>query len=95
MLNGIDISHHNTDQIKRDALVPEDHDFVLMKATEGKSYVDPMLYPYLSMIDQERQGFGFYHYCWPAFRSKRPPPYATFVARNSALPSHMETYVII
>ena len=60
MLNGIDISHHNSTQIKRGDLIPADHDFVLMKATEGKSYVDPMLYPYISMIDQDRQGFDHY-----------------------------------
>ena len=65
MLNGIDISHHNTDQIKRGSLVLADHDFVIMKATEGRGYVDPMLYPHLSMIDKDRQGFGFYHYCRP------------------------------
>lgn len=65
MLNGIDISHHNKDQINRGDLILTDHDFVIMKATEGKSYVDPMLYQYLARIDHERQGFGFYHYCRP------------------------------
>lgn len=69
MLNGIDISHHNSTQISTGAMDITKPDFVIMKATEGRSYQDPKLYLYLSKIDKDRQGFGFYHYARPELNS--------------------------
>lgn len=69
MLKGIDISHHNSTQISTGALNITTPDFVIMKATEGRSYQDPKLYLYLAKIDKERQGFGFYHYARPELNS--------------------------
>lgn len=65
MLNGIDISHHNIDQIRRGALNISAPDFCIMKATEGKSYRDPRMDEYLQLMDLDRQGLGFYHYARP------------------------------
>ena len=69
MLNGIDISHHNSTQISTGALDITKPDFVIMKATEGRSYQDPKLYLYLAKIDKDRQCFGFYHYARPELNS--------------------------
>ena len=65
MLNGIDISHHNRDQIRRGSLNIAAPDFVIMKATEGKTYHDPEMANYIGLMDHERQLLGFYHYCRP------------------------------
>lgn len=65
MLNGIDISHHNSTQISTGVLDISKPDFVIMKATEGKTYNDPKLALYLAKLDTERQGVGFYHYARP------------------------------
>lgn len=65
MLNGIDISHHNLTQVSTGELNLTKPDFVIMKATEGKSYNDAVMARYLAQIDTSRQGFGFYHYARP------------------------------
>lgn len=69
MLKGIDISHHNKYQIcptngKAPVIDFKKHDFVIMKATEGRSYVDPMMETYLSMLGKD-QRYGFYHFARP------------------------------
>lgn len=65
MLSGIDISHHNKDQIRRGSLNIAAPEFVIMKATEGKTYHDPEMLNYIRLMDLERQLLGFYHYCRP------------------------------
>lgn len=65
MLNGIDISHHNSRQIAAGTLNITRPDFVIMKATEGRTYRDPLMNQYLSTLDMSRQLFGFYHYARP------------------------------
>ena len=68
MLKGIDISHHNKYQIfpknGKPQLVLSKHDFVIMKATEGKTYVDPCLDDYLQQLAPD-QLYGFYHFARP------------------------------
>lgn len=64
-LFGIDISHHNATQVKTGFLDLSRHDFVIMKATEGRTYRDPKMNIYLPKLDPERQGIGFYHYARP------------------------------
>lgn len=59
-LKGIDISHHNKYNIP-----PFDkQDFVIMKATEGVTYKDPMMNEYIQMLKQD-QLYGFYHFARP------------------------------
>lgn len=65
MLNGIDISHHNIDQIRRGSLNIAAPDFVIMKATEGMTYHDPEMDNYIRLMNHETQLIGFYHYCRP------------------------------
>jgi len=58
---GIDISHHNGDMVSR----LTNHDsitFVLCKATEGISYVDPYLAVNWNMISQKNLLLGVYHF---------------------------------
>ena len=64
-LYGIDISHHNATQVKTGILDLSKPDFVIMKATEGRTYQDPKLSSYFAKLDQGRQEFGFYHYARP------------------------------
>lgn len=64
-LYGIDISHHNSTQIRTGILDLSKPDFVIMKATEGETYADPKLRAYIPKIDMNRQEIGFYHYARP------------------------------
>lgn len=69
MLKGIDISHHNKYQIfpkegKKPVIDLSKHDFVIMKATEGKTYVDPCMDDYIKLLSQD-QRYGFYHFARP------------------------------
>ena len=62
-LYGIDISHHNYTRVKNGVISLKSQDFVIMKATEGKTYVDPKLSYYMSQELPEQ--IGFYHYARP------------------------------
>lgn len=62
MLNGIDISHHNSNMVN-----PHDlnlMDFVIMKATEGVRFRDPKMAYYMRILDDQRL-YGFYHFARP------------------------------
>lgn len=69
-LNGIDISHHNDMNISEVIRWARDG-FVMMKATEGKTYIDNAGLIRAQYITQAAQfkpdlySFGFYHYCRP------------------------------
>ena len=69
MLRGIDISHH---QKNLDSKIITGADFVIMKASEGKSFKDPMLDKFYNLIHGSDDGlpdsnklYGFYHYARP------------------------------
>lgn len=68
MLKGIDISHHNKYQVYPKTGKPQidfsKHDFVIMKATEGKTFKDPCMDDYLKSLKQD-QLYGFYHFARP------------------------------
>lgn len=82
MLYGIDISHHNFDQISEGTLDITRADFVIMKATEGKTYTDPKLnYNFVKCgIDQLK---GFYHYARPDRNGPKDEAY-NFIGRVGA-----------
>lgn len=61
MLRGFDTSHHQTDKVFNDYL--EIADFMIIKATEGKTYVDPKFAQRASKITDRL--CGFYHYARP------------------------------
>lgn len=74
ILQGIDISHHNKSLIR--SYGPEwlrekaEEGFVIMKATEGQTWMDPMYPSYVDMIGPEhilarKNQVGFYHYARP------------------------------
>ena len=65
MLSGIDISHWEWDLYKNGKLDLKTPDFIILKATEGKTYYDSYADYFLSMIDRRRQMYGFYHYAHP------------------------------
>ena len=59
-LKGVDISHHNKYKIPKFS----DYDFIIMKATEGRSFKDPMMDKYIEMLGKD-QLYGFYHFARP------------------------------
>lgn len=59
-LKGCDISHHNKYKIPNFS----DYDFIIMKATEGRTFVDPMMKKYIEMLGND-QLYGFYHFARP------------------------------
>lgn len=68
MLNGIDISNHN----KVNSYNPENFDFIIIKATEGRTYKDKLLDAHYNRIHGKADGkpddkklYGFYHYARP------------------------------
>lgn len=62
-LKGIDISHHNA----KDTIEKNIHntDFVIMKTTEGKTWVDPALELHNQKCDYYGILKGFYHFARP------------------------------
>lgn len=65
MLFGVDLSHWNADDWKRDSkywIIPQ---FALFKATEGRTYVDPCAYDYYTSAKEHDILPGFYHYARP------------------------------
>lgn len=65
MLKGIDISHHNKYQYQHNEFSMDDYDFIIMKATEGRTYVDPMMDEYMKEIVAKEKKYGFYHFARP------------------------------
>lgn len=66
MLKGIDISNHQR------SFNPGGQDFVIFKASEGKTYKDPLLDAHYNRLHGSRDGrpdpaklYGFYHYARP------------------------------
>ena len=57
--NGIDISHHNDVEWSS---IPGNVEFCYIKATEGKSYVDPMYKQHSVNAKSKGIKVGFYHY---------------------------------
>lgn len=69
MLKGIDISKYQKN-LNKDYILSQD--FVIIKASEGKTYKDPMLDSFYDLIHGANDGkpdsnklYGFYHYARP------------------------------
>ncbi len=63
----VDISHHDT--INDWAALRSAANGLYMKATEGTSFVDPMLASYTSSAEKAGMPVGFFHYFWPTANS--------------------------
>ena len=63
MLRGIDVSHHNN--LNKILSIIDKPDFCIIKATEGKTYKDPMLEQNIKTCLKKRIELGFYHYARP------------------------------
>ncbi|MFE3517516.1 glycoside hydrolase family 25 protein [Streptomyces sp. NPDC059166] len=59
MLHGVDVSAFQT-EFDTDGL-----DFVFVKATEGRSYVNPKLRSQVKRVRDSECVLGFYHFLWP------------------------------
>ena len=66
MLKGIDLSHHNRFMANHKDI--NNYDFVIMKASEGKSYRDNFRSMWESFLDPEIFR-GYYHYARPEMNS--------------------------
>lgn len=60
-MNGIDVSHWNKYQGKVKTAFDK-ADFCIIKATEGKSYVDPAMDNWIDRCVDQDKPFGFYHF---------------------------------
>ena len=58
-LKGIDISHHNKYQFQLKHIDFSKYDFIMMKATEGRTFVDPMRETYMNEIIRLEKRYGF------------------------------------
>ncbi|MER6611145.1 GH25 family lysozyme [Streptomyces sp. NPDC000927] len=59
MLHGVDVSAYQS------SFDPDGLDFVLIKATEGRSYVNPWLSSQVGRARDAECVVGFYHFLWP------------------------------
>ena len=64
MLNGIDISHHNSTMVFSNRISLNDYDFVIMKATEGHGFIDTCFKQYSDKISPNVVR-GYYHFARP------------------------------
>ena len=62
MLKGLDLSHHNKNM--KNLADINSYDFVILKASEGKSYKDPFCKKWLSYLTANSLK-GFYHFARP------------------------------
>ncbi|MET9257859.1 glycoside hydrolase family 25 protein [Streptomyces sp. NPDC048182] len=60
MLRGIDVSSYQSSSYATDGL-----SFVFVKATEGRSYVNPRLAAQTKRARDAKLVVGFYHFLWP------------------------------
>lgn len=65
MLQGIDVSSNNPIQTVKSYLSTQHIDFAFIKATEGKTYVNPTLKNFKSLFDGLKVPIGYYHYARP------------------------------
>lgn len=65
MLHGFDISRHNGGNAVKELIkqYPDKTDFFIIKATEGRTYVDPCLDYFAQQTLSEQRLLGFYHFC--------------------------------
>ncbi|MET7814206.1 GH25 family lysozyme [Streptomyces sp. NPDC005395] len=59
MLNGIDVSSYNA------SYQPKGQSFVFIKATEGRSYINPRQWAQAKQARDAGLVTGFYHFLWP------------------------------
>lgn len=96
ILYGIDISHHN--QISAAEVIKWARDgFVMLKATEGKTFVDHSSISRAYHISQaavlnpDQYSYGFYHYCRPELGNS---PYAEAMHFVRTISKHIGSAVL-
>lgn len=65
MLKGIDVSHYQTVGEYGTAIKDGYYNFMMIKATEGTTYIDPSISRHLSWAVGQAMCIGFYHYARP------------------------------
>lgn len=66
MIQGVDVSHWNKDYLVRtNYRAFTESDFVIFKATEGRSYKDSAIDHYLSIYLSSEKPYGLYHFARP------------------------------
>lgn len=79
MLRGIDISNWQKDLNVALVVARNDIDFVIAKATEGLSYVDPSCDKHIQAAIKSGKKFGYYHFA----RNNDPAKEAEYFLRNT------------
>lgn len=65
MIKGIDVSHHNDLGQLLTRLKPSERKFIIIKATEGKTFRDPSCILNTRIAESETDLIGYYHYARP------------------------------
>ena len=65
VMYGCDMSHHQSEAVFQAALKDPNIDFIILKATEGKTYVDPTFQNRMRAVIASGKHVGAYHYCRP------------------------------
>lgn len=68
---GIDVSHWQNLEFTRKKITELGAQFVMIKATEGKNYVDEKMKMYADYCIEQGIPFGFYHYARPEINTMR------------------------
>lgn len=63
MLNIIDVSHHNNKEKITEKVL--EYDGMMIKATEGRTYIDNTMTYWASFAERRHMPMGFYHYARP------------------------------
>ncbi|MFE5208560.1 glycoside hydrolase family 25 protein [Streptomyces sp. NPDC056600] len=71
MLHGIDVSSHQSASYDTDGLA-----FVIVKATEGRSYVNPKMEAQVERAREAGLVVGFYHFLWPGHITEQAEHFA-------------------
>lgn len=64
-MEGRDLSHHNSDAVFNSVLKDDKIGFIILKATEGKTYVDPKFRKRAEKVLESGKLLGAYHFCRP------------------------------
>lgn len=64
-INGVDMSHHNTQEQFLEYIRDIDTEFFILKATEGKTYQDAKFHSRAMRVQAEGKLLGAYHYARP------------------------------
>lgn len=92
MIKGIDVSHHNDLRQLLTILPPSEREFIIIKATEGKTYRDPNCLLNTNLATKETDLIGYYHYARP--ENNTPVDEAKAFLSHQAVNTHIGSAIL-